>query len=625
MTILSASALILLSSMARFATPSVAPSVPAEVIQLSIFALALILLGAGLWVLHKRIGRADDSVQRLESLFDCLDEGILVCSGMQVITVNSSLCRLIGIDKTQAANLMLSAFIRDADAINRLLSTQDVRIETDIHPTSGAAILTVVAARDIDYGGQTQRLLEIRDIRQQQETQQRISFLAHNDPLTSLPNREALRARLGEVIEGARSSDQRCAVIWIDLDEFKKINDAHGHATGDDILRAVSDKLRYELPFGTMIARLGGDEFVVLCEDIGDPREARLIGQQLRRLLNRPFEIGNLTLAVGASIGVAVFPDDAATPEELLKNADLALYQAKANGRARCRLFTQDIARDRQRRILLSEQLPRAIASGDIQTYFQPLVRNSDLRVAGFETLARWFHPEFGPIPPPEFVGIAEETGLIASLTDCIMRQGIEAARQWPQDVRLAVNISPVQINAELVDRVRGIIKSSNFDPERLELEVTEDVLIKDFDQTASMFARLRALGVQVAMDDFGAGFTSLGNLRRLNFERIKIDRIFTIDLPNHRRTSAIVRSILVLARELDLHITVEGVETADQFAFLQAQGPLEIQGFLFSAPKPVSAWADPASLQFARPNPATAPQAATLIAIDAHRSRRAS
>jgi EAL domain-containing protein (putative c-di-GMP-specific phosphodiesterase class I) len=278
--------------------------------------------------------------------------------------------------------------------------------------------------------------------------------------------------------------------------------------------------------------------------------------------------------------------------------------------------------------MVLSGQLRAAIENGDIQAYFQPLVRTRDMRVVGFETLGRWFHPEFGAIPPPEFVKLAEENGLITPLTDVIMRKAIEAAKQWPNDVRVSVNVSPVQINSDLVDQVRDIIKQSGLDPKRLELEVTEDVLIKDFDQTASMFSRLRALGIQVAMDDFGSGFTSLGNLRRLNFDRLKIDRIFTMDLPNHRRSSAIVRSMFVLAHELDLEVTVEGVETFEQFAFLRTAGNCELQGYLFSTPKPATAWTDPASLQFAVPAPRIVePSAASnaAIPIAARQARRAS
>jgi EAL domain-containing protein (putative c-di-GMP-specific phosphodiesterase class I) len=244
--------------------------------------------------------------------------------------------------------------------------------------------------------------------------------------------------------------------------------------------------------------------------------------------------------------------------------------------------------------------------------------------VCGFETLGRWFHADFGPIPPPEFVRLAEENGLIDALTDLMIRQAVDAARQWPADVRVSVNVSPIQLNSELVDRVREVIKSSGLDPRRLELEVTEDVLIKDFEQTASMFARLRALGIQVAMDDFGAGYTSMGNLRQLNFERIKIDRIFTMDLPNHRRSAAIVRSMFVLARQLNLDVTVEGVETEEQFAFLRDQGCTEVQGFLFSKPKPLAAFTDPKSLSFAAPAPVAdvAAPSAALIELGEHRKR---
>ncbi len=380
------------------------------------------------------------------------------------------------------------------------------------------------------------------------------------------------------------------------------------------------------MPADTLIARLGGDEFVVLCEGIKDALEARLIGQQLRRLLNRPIEVGEKSLVAGASIGVAVFPDDATEAEDLLKNADLALYHAKAEGRGRCRYFTDELGQARQRRMVLSAHLRAAIEHGEIQAYFQPLVHARDMHAVGFEALGRWFHPEFGAIPPPEFVKLAEENGLITPLTDLIMRKAIEAAKQWPEHVRVSVNVSPVQINSELVDQVREIIKVSGLDPKRLELEVTEDVLIKDFDQTASMFSRLRALGIQVAMDDFGAGYTSMGNLRRLNFDRLKIDRIFTMDLPNHRRSTAIVRSMFVLARELDLEVTVEGVETFEQFAFLRAAGHCELQGYLFSPPKPASAFADSSSLQFAVPTPRIvelAPGAA--IPIAARQARRAS
>jgi diguanylate cyclase (GGDEF)-like protein/PAS domain S-box-containing protein len=543
---------------------------------------------------------------------------------MQAIAVNSSMCRLIGMRAEEAQHLMISSFIADADVIDRLLGDSQLRLDTEITTRQGEAIAVEIAARTIPHGEGTARLLEFRNVGERKHTQERVSFLAHHDPLTTLPNREMMRARLTESVAQANESGKSFAAIWIDLDHFKDINDIHGHVVGDQILRIVAEKLKFEMPAHTLIARLGGDEFVVLCEDIVDAAEARLIGQQLRRLLNRPMEIGEKSLTVGASIGVAVFPEDAGNAEDLLKNADLALYHAKAEGRGRCRHYSEALGNQRQRRMVLSGQLRAAIENGEIQNYYQPLLRARDMHVVGFETLARWFHPEFGAIPPPEFVKLAEENGLITPLTDLIMRRAIETAKQWPSDVRVSVNVSPVQINSDLVDQVRDIIKVSGLDPKRLELEVTEDVLIKDFDQTASMFSRLRALGVQVAMDDFGAGFTSMGNLRRLNFDRLKIDRIFTMELPSHRRAAAIVRSMFVLARELDLEVTVEGVETYEQFAFLRQEGNCELQGFLFSQPKPATAWTDASSLQFTTPAPRKAEPGAA-IPIAPRQAKRAS
>lgn len=587
--------------------------------------LLIVALSLGVNALLRRTRRDAKEARRLSSLLDVLDEGVVVCSGMQAVAVNTSLCRLIGIAPDDATHLMISSFIGDADVIERLLGEEALRLETEITNRAGDTVAVEIAARTIPYGEGAARLLEIRDVGERKSTQERVSFLAHHDPLTTLPNRELMHARLNEAVERASQNGTRIAVLWIDLDRFKDINDIHGHLMGDQILRIVAEKLKFEMPADTVIARLGGDEFVVVCENINDAAEARLIGQQLRRLLNRPIDLGEKSLTVGASIGVAAFPEDATNAEDLLKNADLALFHAKAEGRGRSRHFTDELGKNRQRRMALSEQLRGAIEDGEIQAYFQPLVRARDMRVVGFETLGRWFHPEFGAIPPPEFVRLAEENGLITPLTDLIMRKAIEAAKQWPSDVRVSVNVSPVQINSDLVDQVRNIIKVSGLDPKRLELEVTEDVLIKDFDQTASMFSRLRALGVQVAMDDFGAGYTSLGNLRRLNFDRLKIDRIFTNDLPNHRRSAAIVRSMFVLARELDLEVTVEGVETFEQFAFLRTAGNCELQGYLFSPPKPASAFTDPAALQFATPTPRSAePAAPGAIPIAARQTRRA-
>jgi diguanylate cyclase (GGDEF)-like protein len=554
---------------------------------------SLVAATAGALVVRRRAAATRQEVERLERMFDVLAEGIVLCAGMQVVTANAAFCQLLSIGPDEVQGLLINGFIPDADVINRILSDTDVQVETRLHARNDEVVDVEITARTVPHGGAQRRLLEIRDIRRHKQAEDRVSFLARRDPLTALPNREVFVSRLATAVERACATGQRCAVIWIDLDGFKEINDIHGHATGDDILRTVSEKLKFELAADAMISRLGGDEFVALCQDLRDAEEARLIAQQLRRLLNRPVDLGHMSVTLGASLGLAVCPDDATSADDLLKNADLALYHAKTTGKGKARRYTEALGAERQRHMVLTEQLHGAIENGEIKVYFQPLLTARDLRISGFEALSRWFHPEFGPVPPPEFVRLAEENGLITPLTDLVMRRAVEAMRVWPHDVRVSVNVSPLQINSDLVDRVRDIITANAIDPRRLELEVTEDVLIKDFDQTASMFARLRALGIQIGMDDFGAGYTSFGNLRRLNFDRIKIDRIFTTDLPHHRRSAAIVRSILVLARELELDVTVEGVETSEQFNFLRAEGCPEVQGFLFSEPRPLEAFAD--------------------------------
>jgi predicted signal transduction protein with EAL and GGDEF domain len=588
--------------------------------------LVFAALAFGAFMLLRRTRRATNEVRRLNALLDVLDEGVAVCSGMQAVAVNTSLCRLIGIEAQDAQHLMISSFIADSDAIDRLLGEGELRLDTDITNRAGDAISVEIAARTIPHGDGTARLLEFRDVGERKHTQARVSFLAHHDPLTSLPNRELMRTRLTEAVEKAGRSRQ---VLRGDLDRPRPLqgHQRHPRPRGrrqDPAYRGGETQIRDAGPYADCTARRR--------------RVRRLVRGHHRRggsAPDRPAIAPPAQPSDGAWREILdgrgldrrrVYPEDADNAEDLLKNADLALYHAKAEGRGRARHYTEALGNERQRRMVLGGQLRGAIENGDILAYFQPLIGARDMRVVGFETLARWFHPEFGAIPPPEFVKLAEENGLITQLTDLMMRRAIETAQRWPNNVRVSVNVSPVQINSELVDQVRNIIKTSGLDPKRLELEVTEDVLIKDFDQTASMFSRLRALGVQVAMDDFGAGFTSLGNLRRLNFDRLKIDRIFTMELPSHRRAAAIVRSMFVLARELDLQVTVEGVETYEQFDFLRTEGHCELQGFLFSPPKPASAWADPVSLQFAEPaprnlEPVTPGAAIPLVARQARRA----
>ncbi len=559
-------------------------------ILIAILSLVVIGLGSWSWAIRRR---AKDAIWRDPAVLDVLEGSIAVCSGLQVLMANRSFHDLLGLEPGKIPGTLITAYLLDVTLIERLIGNEPVDLETEFVDQSGQPVAVAVKARSIDYRGAPARLLEIRDIRLERATRERVSFLAHHDGLTRLPNRSVLTLKLEEAIERARDRGSKCAIAWIDLDRFKMINDVFGHAAGDALLRALADRLTYEIPADAILGRMGGDEFMVLLDEIDDPSEARLLGQQLRRLLNKAIVVDGLNLDCGASIGTAVFPDDGQSAEELMRNADLALYDAKAEGRGRCRHFTPALSEALERRLALASDLKIAIEQREIQAFFQPAVRSSDFEIIGFEALARWTHPKLGPIAPPEFVRIAEENGLASSLAELMISSAIEAAKSWPAHVHIGVNISPMQLNREFVEVVRSALRANEFDPARLEIEVTEDALIRDFDLATLVFSRLREFGVQVAMDDFGAGFTTLGNLKRLNFDRVKLDRSIVQDVAEHRRAAAIVRSLFVLARELGIGLTVEGIETVSEVDHLRAEGECDIQGYYFSKPQPRAYWDD--------------------------------
>jgi diguanylate cyclase (GGDEF)-like protein len=559
---------------------------------IAIIATEIVLIGIGYAMVYavRHSSVAAGRANQLQALLDVLDECVVVSSGLQIVAANESLSRLLETDKQTAENYLLSDFIRDRKALNKLVADETLCIETEVRTASGNMVAVEIAAHTTHDGSARQRIFEIRDIRERKAAQAKVEFLASHDPLTRLPNRETMHTCLKQAIADAKETGKCCALVWIDLDHFKEINDTLGHAMGDKCLCAVADKLVSDLAADYLVSRIGGDEFIVVCPSIPDALEARLVGQQIRRLLNQSFLFAGRDVNVGASIGVAVYPDNAGSAEELLKNADIALYRAKDNGRGIYQHFTQALSDEMARRNALSKRLPEAMKNGEIMAFFQPTVRAIDCNLTGFEALARWRHPDYGFIPPEEFVRIAEEQGLITELTDLIFRATIQTAKEWPEHIRFSVNVTPPQINSQLIDQVRELTREYDFNPKQLEIEVTEDALIQDFENTSNMFSRLRMLGIQIAMDDFGTGYTSIANLRRLNFDRIKIDKVLTTDLPGHRRAAGIVKSMLVLARELGIAVTAEGIETEAQLEFLREYDFVTVQGYLFSRPLPASA-----------------------------------
>jgi diguanylate cyclase (GGDEF)-like protein/PAS domain S-box-containing protein len=430
-------------------------------------------------------------------------------------------------------------------------------------------------------------LTTYEDITERRTAEARIAHLARHDALTNLPNRVLFRETLEHSLAFARRG-HLLALHCLDLDQFKAVNDTLGHPIGDGLLQAVAQRLRDGLRETDMIARLGGDEFAVVQSAIGSPIEATWLASRLIELLEAPFEIEGHRIVIGTSIGIVFAPQDGSDADQLLKNADLALYRAKVDGRGVYRLFQAEMDAAMQARRLLELDLRQALSAGQFEVFYQPLIDVRAHKVAGCEALLRWRHPTKGLVPPDQFIHLAEETGLIVPIGEWVLRQACITASQWRDGEKVAVNLSPVQFKSRnLVAAIIAALTESGLHPRRLELEITETVMLQDTDATLATLHQLRDLGISIAMDDFGTGYSSLSYLRRFPFGRIKIDQSFVRDLGKQADCIAIVRAVTALGSDLGMAITAEGVETRQQFDTLALAGCTEIQGYLFSPAVP--------------------------------------
>jgi diguanylate cyclase (GGDEF)-like protein len=427
------------------------------------------------------------------------------------------------------------------------------------------------------------------DVTERRQAEARIAHLARHDQLTNLPNRVFFRAELEEAI-GRLKRGKRFAVHCLDLDRFKSINDTMGHPVGDMLLKAVSDRLQNCVHASDFVGRLGGDEFAIIQADVERPEDCSNLARQIIDVVSEPYSIDGQFLVIGASIGIAVTSGKDANPDQLLKNADLAMYRAKADGRGAYRLFEQEMDAQIQARRAMEHDLRHALNSNEIQLYYQPVV-NTTRGVIGFEALARWFHPRDGEIPPSTFIPLAEENGLIGPLGEWIFRTACAEAVKWPHDISVAVNLSSAQVKqGNLAQVILSALAASGLAASRLEIEITESVLLENDAKTLALFHEFRGLGIRISMDDFGTGYSSLSYLRNLPLDKIKIDRSFIHDLTNKSEAPAIVRAIINLASALGLGVIAEGVETGDQLRIVRAEGCNDVQGFFFSRPQPASA-----------------------------------
>jgi diguanylate cyclase (GGDEF)-like protein len=457
--------------------------------------------------------------------------------------------------------------------------------EHTLHRYLGDGRIIKLNHKRMEHGGW---VVTYEDVTERHKAQARVAHMARHDSLTDLPNRTLFREKMGEGLNQVAIAGGAMAVLCFDLDNFKTVNDRLGHAAGDRLLRWVAAQLKENVGEHDTVARLGGDEFAVLQRG-PQPQSAERLARRLVEIIGHPPPLEHQSMHVGVSVGIAIAPDHGLDADELMKCADLALYQAKAKGRGAYQLFEPEMEKEARSRHALEHDLRGALEAREFHLAFQPQVRLDTTELTGFEALLRWKHPSRGLVSPAEFIPIAEENGLIVPIGEWVLRTACATAATWP-DLTVAVNLSPVQFRSRgLVTMVTSALAEAGLPPHRLELELTETALLDDSEATIEILHQLRALGVRVSLDDFGVGYSSLSYLRRFPFDRIKIDRSFVGTISESPESVAIVRTIASLGSVLGVETTAEGVETIEQLDFVRECGCTAVQGYYFGKPSPAA------------------------------------
>jgi diguanylate cyclase (GGDEF)-like protein/PAS domain S-box-containing protein len=581
-----------------------------DALSISSESLALVIAGAASGILgmcliaalsdRQRENRVHEQRVLLDTALQNMSHGLCMFDADgRIVLFNERYRELIGLpaDFLQGLSLLdlfkrrktTGDFMGDADEFfaGVMAKVRARKWDTKIMESSKGRTLRVVD-RPMAGGGW---VATFEDITEWRKAEEKISHMARHDPLTDLPNRTLFHEQMEQALRRVRRDQQQIAVLCLDLDHFKDINDALGHPTGDDLLKAVAERLGQAIRETDTLARLGGDEFAIVQVEANDqPAQSAALASRLVDVISAPYDINGHHVVIGTSIGVSIAPTDGTEPDQLLKNADMALYRAKADGRGTYRFFEADMDARAQSRRALELDLRAAVACGQFELYYQPIQTIGAGEIIAFEALVRWNHPTRGMLQPNDFIPLAEQTGLIVPIGDWVLRTACSEAAGWSRKIHIAVNLSAVQFkNRKLVESVEAALSASGLAPDRLELEITETILLHDYEGTLATLRALRNLGVRISMDDFGTGYSSLSYLHSFPFDKIKIDQSFIRELANREESMAIVRAITGLGKSLGISTTAEGVETREQLRLLRSEGCTEVQGYLFSPPCPAA------------------------------------
>lgn len=558
--------------------------------------IAIICLSTSLFDQHL-VRRTIDEAGRLETLAGASTEGIVICAEEQIEYGNAAFLQMTGLTANTIEGLPLRRFLNEhaLNTVQQNMSQDESRaFETELLIATERTIPVELFARSMRDGKKLKTIFVMRDLTEQKRSQQRIEYLAHHDALTGLPNRVQFNELLQHDLACAARAEGKVAVLCLDLDRFKEVNDSLGHASGDELLKGVTQRLRATVRGTDTVARLSGDEFAVIQVGCNQPDSALRLASRIRDAIGQYFTLEGGSALVGISIGVALFPDDGSSAETLLRHADLALYRAKAEGRHTFRFFEPGMDKVMRERREMELDLRSSLDKQELYLEYQPQAETQSGTIIGFEALVRWQHPTRGRLPPDDFIGIAEECGFITQLGQWVLREACQEAARWTAPLKIAINLSPAQFqHGNLVEDVVAVLAETGLAPERLELEITEGVLLANKAAALSILTGLKQLGVRIAMDDFGTGYSSLSYLQSFPFDKIKIDRSFVAGLQGNDEARAIVKAVIGLSHALNLPVIAEGVENKHQLDLLRKELCTEVQGYLIGKPSDISIFAE--------------------------------